>query len=252
MLSRRSWAFLWVLAPSLVSCLPAEELSSYSRGSGGMLGGGGSSQAISNPPSPPGGGSSEVPEAGSGGLDASVTGGEARDGGVPVPPEEPATDAGSDAGGAPQSPACGGSEVSGPSGNCFVEVATLASWSDARAACQALGAGWDLATFRSTEDTAFWAPRLTFEAWVGATDAANEGVWIWVSDGAQFWAGDGLTGAAVNGAYTSWNTTEPNGGENSDCARVLPRTTALPERNAPWADLECTELLGALCEGPPQ
>lgn len=251
MLSRRSWAFVRVLAPSLVSCLPAEELSSYSRGSGGMLGGGGSSQAISNPPSPTAGGPSEVPEAGSGALDASVTDGGAADGGVPPPGRAPEPDAGRD-GGAPRPPACGVAEVSGPSGDCFVEVATLASWSDARAACQALGTGWDLATFRSAEDTAFWAPRLTFEAWVGASDATNEGVWVWVADGAQFWVGDGLTGAAVNGAYTSWNTNEPNGGEGSDCARVLPRTMALPERNAPWADLECTELLGALCEGPPR
>jgi hypothetical protein len=124
------------------------------------------------------------------------------------------------------------------------------AWPDARANCQALGAGWDLASLRSNVEAVFWAPRLTFDVWVGASDTANEGVWIWVSDGAQFWAGDGVTGAAVNGAFANWNTDEPNGGENSDCARMLARIAAQPDRNAPWADLECTELLGALCEGP--
>lgn len=254
MLSRRGWAAVFVLAPSIASCVPAEDLSSYSRGSGGGSGGQGSSaggmEVTSDPPPVPDGGPSEVGGPASPDLDASAPSGEATDGSAPATPESPDTDAGSDAGDSVQAPACGVSGVLGPNGNCFLAVATTVSWSDARANCQALGAGWDLASVRSSVDTEFWAPRLTFEVWVGASDAVTEGVWSWVSDGAQFWSGDGVTGAAVNGAYANWNTNEPNGGDNSDCARLLPRTAALPDRNAPWADLECTQLLGALCEGP--
>ena len=33
-------------------------------------------------------------------------------------------------------------------------------------------------------------------------------------------------------------------------ARVLPRTTLFPRRVAPWADLSCSDLRAALCEGP--
>lgn len=242
-----------IVASLLVSCLPAEELSSYSRGEsggpGGMTGMGGS-QATPNPSPAPDGGPSEVEEPVSRELDASAAGGSATNGGGPGTPGEPAADAGSDASDSAPPTACGVSEVSGPNGNCFLTVATVATWSDAQANCRGLGAGWDLAAVRSAEDTAFWAARLTIEVWVGASDAVTEGVWIWVSDGTQFWSGDGLTGNAVNGAYTNWNNDEPNGGDNSDCARLLPRTVALPDRNAPWADLECTELLGALCEGP--
>lgn len=255
MLSRRSWAAALVVAPSLVSCVPAEDLSSYSRGSGGGSGGRGSGadglQVSSNPLPEPDGGPSAEEEPASRDLDASAAGGQTADGSAPGTPEGADTGAGSDAGDPVQAPACDVSEVSGPNGNCYLAVATLVSWSDARASCQALGAGWDLASIRSAVETEFWAPRLAFEAWVGASDATTEGVWSWVSDGAQFWSGDGVTGAALNGAYTNWNTDEPNGADNSDCARLLPRTDALPDRNAPWADLECTQLLGALCEGPP-
>lgn len=240
------------LAPSLLSCLPSDDLSSYSRGSGGSSAGqssGAGGLQVSSSPQPSDGGSEVQPPV-SQDFDASATGGAGTGGSGPDAPDVAAADAGGDASNSNPAPACDGSEVSGLNGNCFLAVAATVSWPDARANCQALGAGWDLATVRSAADTEFWAPRLTFEVWVGASDAATEGVWIWVSDGTQFWSGDGTTGSAVNGVYTNWNTDEPNGSDNSDCTRLLPRTDALPDRNVTWADLECTELLGSLCEGP--
>jgi hypothetical protein len=124
-------------------------------------------------------------------------------------------------------------------------------WSDARASCRSRGDGWALASLRSPQDTEFVAGLLTIEAWIGASDAEVEGTWTWADRGDAFWSGDG-TGSALNGEYANWNSNEPNGGEESDCARILPAGMGVsPGLTAPWADLACTELRGALCEGPP-
>jgi len=50
--------------------------------------------------------------------------------------------------------------------------------------------------------------------WLGASDAASEGVWKWVTGpeaGTQFWQGN-WTGYAVNGMYSNWYSGEPNNG----------------------------------------
>lgn len=250
MLRSESWAAGLAVAPWLLSCLPAEDLASYSRGwssgSPDVLGMDSGLQPSSRPPAAPEANAS----ASEGSPDASSPGDEGPDGSIASIEDAGLSASGNDASGSLEAPACEPSEVSGPNGDCFVALAALLSWADARLNCQARGVGWDLASLRSSEDSAFWAPRLTFEAWVAASDAADEGTWLWVSDNTPFWSGDGLTGSAVNGAYTNWNTDEPNGSDNSDCARLLPRTEALPDRNVPWADLECAELRGAICEGP--
>jgi len=54
--------------------------------------------------------------------------------------------------------------------------------------------------------------------WLGGTDAAQEGKWIWSGGpeaGTQFWAG-ASNGSATGGSYNNWNPGEPNnsGGEN--------------------------------------
>lgn len=258
MLSRRNWAAALASAPCILSCLPLDELASYSssRGDAGREALGPGSALGNTPPR-------TAPEAGlpgrvngqvSGGVDASAPDPEPDGGGAPggSPDSSELADAASDAAGPVDVPTCGVSEVTAPNGNCYLAREALASWADARSTCQARGAGWDLASITSSEETEFWAPRLTFEAWVGASDAADEGTWVWISDGTPFWSGDGLTGNPVSAAYTNWNSDEPNGGENSDCGRLLPRTLALPDRDALWADLECVELLGSICEGPPQ
>ena len=71
--------------------------------------------------------------------------------------------------------------------------------------------------------------------WIGATDKANEGTWLWDGDndnnGENFWNGEGAWGAnngsAVNGAYYNWggtNTGTPNEpddyGSNQDAAAI--------------------------------
>ena len=152
----------------------------------------------------------------------------------------------------PEQPALGGCvppESVGPNGRCFLVVETLLAWDDARSNCQARGDDWDLAAIHNLADNTFIGGLTDEEAWIGGSDATTEGTWLWVSDGQPFWSGDGTTGNALNGAFEAWNSDEPNGRGNSDCARTVPiiRTGD----GLTWADLECFELRASLCEGPP-
>jgi hypothetical protein len=88
------------------------------------------------------------------------------------------------------------------------------------------------------------------EAWIGASDAANDSEWVWVDDGTPFWNGTGATGRAVNRAYENWNSDEPNGGINTNCMRLVIRTSGAPNGSPAWADLECGDSLASVCEGP--
>jgi hypothetical protein len=91
------------------------------------------------------------------------------------------------------------------------EVVTLntVSWTNARAAAQALpGGGWDLATITSAAENAFvtgllpLSPTDRSHFWIGANDAALEGTYVWVS-GEPF-------------VYTNWWGGEPNNSNDED------------------------------------
>jgi len=140
---------------------------------------------------------------------------------------------------------CSASQFAGPNGNCYAILTTLLSWVDARQSCRALGQRWDLASIRDAQSNQFLAGLSSDEAWIGASDAEQEGTWIWVDDGRPFWSGGGDAGSAVSGAYVNWISPDPNGGTNSNCARVVPASAM------GWADLSCAALRGAVCEGPP-
>lgn len=73
------------------------------------------------------------------------------------------------------------------------------TWSNARAAAQALsGGGWDLASIESPDENTCVVDLLPAgmsrdHYWIGATDSATEGTWVWV-DGTiwgytNWWAG---------------------------------------------------------------
>ncbi len=56
------------------------------------------------------------------------------------------------------------------------------------------------------------------EAYLGASDQANEGVWIW-EDNQQFWQG-GKNGFAFGNQYNHWHSGEPSAAAAEDCSIV--------------------------------
>ena len=83
------------------------------------------------------------------------------------------------------------------------------TWTAARSAALAMGAGWDLATITSAAENAFViasllpaSPPERSHYWLGATDLAVEGTFVWV------------TGEAFT--YTNWWGGEPNDVGNED------------------------------------
>jgi hypothetical protein len=140
-------------------------------------------------------------------------------------------------------PACAASGVVGPNGRCYATLAVLRSWTASRQRCRSIGAGWELASIRSDEVNRFLAGLLTSESWIGASDGDVEGTWLWVDDGTIFWRGDS-TGGRVNRAFVNWDQSQPNGGANANCARLVPDAAGV------WGDLPCTELRSAVCAGP--
>jgi hypothetical protein len=251
-----------------VSCVPSNDLDTYrsaageatserlplepgAPSAGGAAGGASTSGASGElPPTPaldpPAGVGSTAGSSGDGDAVGSGSGEGEPALSLPLPdagPSPPPDDA------APAS-TCAADELTGPNGHCYFLQSSTLAWDAARNACLARGTGWDLVSVRSAADSEFLGDTLTFEAWLGASDAASEGTWVWVVDNQPFWVGNGATGNAVGAAYVNWNTDEPNG-VTPDCARALPRSFGSLNPDAPWADLGCELLLGAVCERYP-
>jgi hypothetical protein len=143
---------------------------------------------------------------------------------------------------------CAPGALLSPAQRCVALETELAPWSEARAACRARGAGWDLATVDGPDDNAWLADLMAGidDAWLAGTDEETEGRWLWIGDEQPFWTGTGADGSAAPGAYVNWNAgpnPEPNGRGASDCLRL--------RADGGWADIECDTEFAALCEGPP-
>ena len=94
-------------------------------------------------------------------------------------------------------------------GHDYQLVIVTHNWADARAAAQAMGPGWDLATVTSAAEAQFLVDKILpatigerTQYWIGGTDVATEGTFQWVT-GEPF-------------SFTDWWGGEPNGntGEN--------------------------------------
>ena len=100
------------------------------------------------------------------------------------------------------------------------------SWTDARDAAAArtyFGLQGYLATLVTQEEADFSGSQAQGVGWIGASDAATEGDWQWVTGpeaGTSFWSGGiaGTTVAPFNFAY--WNGDEPNNSGNEDYAHI--------------------------------
>ncbi|CAG0907592.1 unnamed protein product, partial [Cyprideis torosa] len=105
-------------------------------------------------------------------------------------------------------PSSGGSCLSGwqmspDTGKCYQSFTTTLTWQGAQDHCVSLGA--NLASFHSQPEANFVGATGASEYWIGATDAAMEGTWVW-SDGTPFdfynwFPGAGSYGSAHNCVY---------------------------------------------------
>jgi hypothetical protein len=115
--------------------------------------------------------------------------------------------------------------------------------SEAEAACQ--GAGLELVRVNKGTENGWLRSTATLRelggAWLGGTDGATEGDWLW-PDGAQFWQGDD-TGAPVGSLYAAWAPDQPdNSGTTEHCQEQ--------QEDSLWNDLSCDSTRTLLCEPP--
>lgn len=115
------------------------------------------------------------------------------------------------------------------------------TWTAARdeaAAARYFGLQGYLATITSLAENSFIQLKTVGVGWIGASDAASEGDWRWVTGpeaGKQFWQGN-YTGSVVNGMYNNWNTGEPNDLNNEDYAHITYFANN-PAQSLRWNDL---------------
>lgn len=91
-----------------------------------------------------------------------------------------------------------------------------------------------LVTITSQEENDFVQNRVSADSWIGASDTAEEGKWIWDTgpeSGTQFWQGL-YNGQAVSSRYNNWANGEPNGETYENCGEFY-------SGNGYWNDLPC-------------
>lgn len=97
-----------------------------------------------------------------------------------------------------------------------------------------------LATLTSQEESDFAGSQISGAGWIGASDAAVEGTWRWVTGpeaGTQFWNG-GVGGTVTPPFnYAFWNGGEPNNSGDEDYAHITENGTGV---NGSWNDLSNT------------
>lgn len=120
--------------------------------------------------------------------------------------------------------------IQSPVNGHYYEMVTLAAapadWAEARDAAAGMifnGMPGYLATFTSADEEDWVIANFTAigtdeHIWIGATDEATEGTWIWVS------------GEPWN--HTNWAMGEPNGGSEENCLEYT-------DGEAAWNDESC-------------
>ena len=100
------------------------------------------------------------------------------------------------------------------------------SWTDAKVAAESMtinGQQGYLATITSTQENEFVINEVgVVTAWIGASDAAQEGTWQWVTGpeaGTTFQVGNAPTGSTQG--YTNWQNGEPNDSGGEDYGHIL-------------------------------
>jgi hypothetical protein len=146
----------------------------------------------------------------------------------------------------------GGSACAGPDAHCHAALRAGAaywfcederSFADASSRCQA--AGMQLASVDSADEDIFIGNNTTEHAYLGGSDQAVEGTWVWTSTGQTFWTG-GLGGTPAAGSYTNWETGQPSDVGGADCLVKDP-----PIGHGKWETRGCSTLQQYVCKRAP-
>jgi alpha-tubulin suppressor-like RCC1 family protein len=127
-------------------------------------------------------------------------------------------------------------------GHDYFVCTNTSTWVEARDKCR-VQLGGDLATIDDPLEDAFLHANVGADAWVGASDAALEGLWRWSNHGVPFWRGGaaGAGGASVLGGHSHWKAGEPGVIADRDCGELL-------AADGTWAAAACTVAQGFVCE----
>jgi hypothetical protein len=126
-------------------------------------------------------------------------------------------------------PCAGGdARATDATGSCFVYFTGPATYVNAEAACTAFGSRLAVIKSLATNTTVLSLIGLS-DAFIGGTDSAAEGSWIWLRNP--------LDTIVVGVAYTNWRSGEPNNGstnpEGEDCMIIE------GDQNGTWDDRPC-------------
>lgn len=129
--------------------------------------------------------------------------------------------------------------LGGPQGSCYMLFATAAVWTDARDACAALVPPAHLIIVTSVEENTFFAPlvaRTPPDHFMGASDLAVEGTFVWVDDSAI--------------VYDNWrlDPPEPNDGGDGPAGNAEDCMIVEGDTAATWDDRPCTSAYPYVCE----
>ncbi len=95
---------------------------------------------------------------------------------------------------------------------------TLLDWADARAMCNSLGAGWDLAFFTSiAEEESVGAIEYDPSAWIGYSQGSAGAPYTWTQNSSTTFAPQS-SADPTNGAF--WDPGQPDGDANPDCVQI--------------------------------
>ena len=121
----------------------------------------------------------------------------------------------------------------------FIDVPGI-TWTQAKIEAEKLfyyGRQGYLATLTSQIEADFAGKQVTGTGWIGGSDEAQEGLWVWMTGpevGQPFWSGgvNGFVTLPFNFAF--WNTNEPNNQGNEDYAHITDPSVGI---EGSWNDL---------------